>query len=117
MFCPFARNFYEYAMHISQSVIMRPEEADITFGCELRIVNYALLRVVALIVSATTLFIELRVAGIIRIRFLRADFRQLFVKILANPIRICCVLCLDLPKIRSEKNLRPESANLLWIFG
>ena len=58
-----------------------------------------------------------RVTGIIQTRFLQVDFRQSFVKILANPSRICCVLCLGSPKISSVKNLRPESANFCMIFG
>ena len=58
----------------------------------------------------------LRVIGIIRTRFLQVDFRRYFVKILENPQRIFCVLCLVSPKIHTVKNLRPENELFLLDF-
>ena len=57
-----------------------------------------------------------RVTGIIRTRFLQADFRRYFVKILENPQRIFCVLCLVSSKILTVKNLRPEDEVFLLDF-
>ncbi len=57
-----------------------------------------------------------RVTDIIRTRFLQADFRRYFVKILENPQRIFCVLCLVSSKILTVKNLRPEDEVFLLDF-
>ena len=60
--------------------------------------------------------VMLRVTDIIRPRFLQADFRRYFVKILENPQRIFCVLCLVSSKILTVKNLRPEDEVFLLDF-
>ena len=58
----------------------------------------------------------IKLANVIRNSFLNEDFRQSFVKILVNPSRIHCVLCLSLTKICNSKNLRPESEDFLLNF-
>ena len=57
-----------------------------------------------------------KLARVIRNSFLNADFRHSVVKILVNPSRIHCVLCLSLTKICNSKNLRPESEDFLLNF-
>ena len=59
---------------------------------------------------------QFRVMNIIRTRFLQVDFRQLIVKILANPYRICCVFALICQKSNTVKNLRPEIQRFLLDF-
>ena len=66
--------------------------------------------------AATKSEAEFKLEKIIQNSFLNGDFRQSIVKILVNPLRIHCVLCLSLTKICYSKNLRPESEDFSLDF-